>query len=443
MAATAAQFGADGWGDEGRLVGLAAAVDALVSVRVDVLDDATVGAELEAVEAARRRLEARSCRLAQALSRREARRARAKNPGDGRAGQRAARLARKRMADRLNWTPRQAKQAVDDGDKLDSMPAAGPAADAGEVSARHARILADTLKHFAGERRDRLEAELLAAAKTQDATTFARTCRARLADEDHDAAMADQARRHGRRRATLGETDDGMTTLSGRWAGLDAETVATAIHAFRRPDRPGEHRQAAQRTADAVVDALAAALRGGHPPAGHGVRPHVTVTVRASDVARDAGSAEAAWTGPVAYGEVRRLLDDAGLAWLALDDDGVPLAGGRETRSVPAGLWRALVARDKGCIAEGCDAPPAWCDVMHLHTAHAAGGRLTLDNAGLGCRHHHRRYDLGGWQVTWHHGRPTMHPPRRHPPDTTTADDPTPDDPDDPTRGPRDPPLPL
>ncbi|MDX1659768.1 MAG: hypothetical protein R3343_13175, partial [Nitriliruptorales bacterium] len=58
--------------------------------------------------------------------------------------------------------------------------------------------------------------------------------------------------------------------------------------------------------------------------------------------------------------------------------------------------------------ADGCDIPAAWCDVMHLDTPHRHGGPLTLDNTGLGCRHHHRAYD---------HGRLTLH---RHPDGTPT-----------------------
>ncbi|MBW3576768.1 MAG: iron-containing alcohol dehydrogenase, partial [Actinobacteria bacterium] len=162
---------------------------------------------------------------------------------------------------------------------------------------------------------------------------------------------------------------------------------------------------------DAVIDALSAALRAGQAPTTHGVRPHITITVALDTVRNGAGPAQGTWTGPVAYGQVRHLLDDAGLAWLAVDRDGLPLAAGPEVRTVPAGPWRALVHRDGGCIAKGCDAPPAWCDVMHLGAPHAQGGRLTLHTAGLGCRYHHRRYDHHTWQITWTHQRPILHPP--------------------------------
>ena len=124
-----------------------------------------------------------------------------------------------------------------------------------------------------------------------------------------------------------------------------------------------------------------------------------------------AGVVETTWLGPLPFAEIRRLLSDAGVARLLIDPAGVPLEAGEDVRTVPAGLWRALQARDQGCIADGCDTPAAWCDVMHLDRPDRLNGRLTLDTAGLGCRHHHRCLDLNNWHVNWHNRRPTIRPP--------------------------------
>lgn len=100
----------------------------------------------------------------------------------------------------------------------------------------------------------------------------------------------------------------------------------------------------------------------------------------------DAGVAETTWLGPVPYAEVRHLLADAGISRLLTDPDGVPVEAGAAVRTVPAGLE----------------------------------GRLSLDNAALGCRRHHRRYDSHGGTITWTNGRPTLSWPnqqtRRPPP---------------------------
>jgi hypothetical protein len=112
---------------------------------------------------------------------------------------------------------------------------------------------------------------------------------------------------------------------------------------------------------------------------------------------------------------VRRYLDDANWSWIVVDEEGVPLEAGPETTHVPAALWRCFVNRDGGCIADGCDARPEWCDVMHLGDWRKDGGRLTLDSGGLGCRSHHRKLDHGGWVVTWIGRRPVLHHPDRPP----------------------------
>jgi hypothetical protein len=63
---------------------------------------------------------------------------------------------------------------------------------------------------------------------------------------------------------------------------------------------------------------------------------------------------------------------------------------GRATRTISPALWRALVARDGGCTAPGCHAPPDQCEAHHIvHWAH--GGATDLDNLQLLCRHDHRR----------------------------------------------------
>jgi hypothetical protein len=393
-----------------RLAGLSTAVDALVSVRVDELSDGEVEAELRVVEVARRRLEVRANRLAAALTSRRARRAREADPGDGRAGERAARAARRELADMLNWTPQQAKGATEAGRVMLWHPGAAAAADRGELSARHLKVLSGVLDHLCAGVRDDLEAELVEAGKGMDVREFGRLCRRRLAEVDHDAAMRDLDANHARRKAHAFQGEDGMVVVSGRWAGLDGEVVLTAVDAFRRADRAGECRTPGQRTADAVIDALRAALRAGDAPAVHGVRPHVTVTVDAAQLGQATGAGETTWSGPVPLGELRRVLDDCGLGWIVRDPHGLPLEAGERVRTVPAGLWRALVDRDRGCIHHGCDTPAGWCDVMHLHTPHRDGGRLSLDNAALGCRHHHRAYDRGGLELVWNHGRPRLEP---------------------------------
>ena len=80
-----------------------------------------------------------------------------------------------------------------------------------------------------------------------------------------------------------------------------------------------------------------------------------------------------------------------------LDPDSLPLDVGRSTRTVPPHLRHALLVRDGGCVAEGCDRPPAWTEAHHV-VHWAEGGATALDNLVLLCRAHHRKVHEGGWQ---------------------------------------------
>ena len=405
---------------------LDAAVDQLAQLPVDELDDDAICAQLSAVDQAHRRLDARRCRLAAALSQRRTARARERARANGQDDQRAAQRARKELerelADQHQWTTSDAKRTVEVGDQLGTDQAAQSAFDAGVLPPRHAKLLADTLRYLHGAQREHASRRLVAAAAEQDAHTFGRTCRRLLGELDGAAAVRAETRRHHRRRAAVAITEDGMLSLTGQWSGLDAEVLATAVDAFRSQDTGGVSRTAEQRTADALVEMARAALRAGEAPTVHGVRPHISVTLDYAAILADAavveqgGQAssqvvETTWMGPLPFAEVRRLLADAGISRLLVDPDGVPLEAGAQVRDVPAGLWRALQARDGGCIADGCDAPAGWCDVMHLDRPFHLHGRLTVDTAGLGCRHHHRCFDLYGWQVVWDDRRPRLRPP--------------------------------
>lgn len=382
-------------------------------------------------------------------------------PGRERA---AVQAATRELRDHLGLSPSEAKQASERGRVLQARPqlatatsgdgsatggGAGGRPDTGARGADGAaggrplrpdqiavigRIVADVPPEHA----DRVEAELVAAAATQHATELGRTARRLLAELDAEAANEAEERRHRRRRVSMVQTPDGMTCLSGQLAGLDAEVLRTAVAAFSTPDAPGElARSAEQRTADALVAALRAALDGGQAPADRRVRPHLVVLVpldamvdgtRSADgvhaTGRDTGDqsdphhaigpsgtgdleaagdlggvAELAWSGPIPARQVRRLLTDATVRLLGIEPNGVPIAMSRAVEQPTAALYLALVARDGGCRYPGCDAPATWCDVAHAE-ARRHDGPLTIDNCLLLCRRHHRKVDLGRWTIT-------------------------------------------
>ena len=403
---------------EGVVDRLLAAAAELADRDLDGRPDGQLGADLETLEQVRRRVEAHQIALADILKTRRTRRLRERGTDADKAARQAERATQDELTDTLQWSRSDARRATRLGRELHAAGTSDGTRDAfsaGHLPPRHAKLLADTLRHLVGAERDWAEAVLLEAARREDAVTFGRTCRRLLAELDHEAAMADEDRRHARRGARMTQTDDGMLALSAHLSGIDAETVATAIHAFRRPDPPDVRRSPEQATADAIVDLAAAALRAAEAPAHHGIRPHATVDLDYRTLLAQAGVTDAVWMGPLPFGEARRLLADCGVSRLLVEPDSTPVEAGPETRNVPNGLYRGLLRRDGGCIAVGCDAPAAWCDAMHLDHPYRFEGRLSLHNAALGCRLHHRKYDRANWKITWIDGRPVLHPPGRPP----------------------------
>ena len=189
---------------------------------------------------------------------------------------------------------------------------------------------------------------------------------------------------------------------------LDPESgamVLTALASATAPRGPDDHRSAGQRRADALVDMCGVCLDHGSLASSGGVRPHLLVTAPATSFASAAGVApstevpEVAWTGPLPNDSVRRLGCDADITRVLLDSDSLPLDVGRSTRTVPQQIRQALVVRDRGCVAEGCDRPVAWTEAHHV-VHWAEGGRTALDNLVLLCRTHHRKVHDAKWEFT-------------------------------------------
>ena len=247
--------------------------------------------------------------------------------------------------------------------------------------------------------------ELLELAGRLDALAFGRATRRLLGRIRPEALARDERRKHLDRSFRGTDTEDGGFACSGLLYGVAAEEARVALDAFRQPDTPDEVRTPAQRGADAVQQLCAAALRSGDAPTQHGVRPHVAVVFTAEQYAALMRSPEStmglfAGSGNAASGRaLREITDDCRLFRVVLDAKGAPIEVSDTVRTVPIGLWRALVVRDGGCVWPGCDAPPSWCDVAHGNVAYTRDGRLSPDNALLRCRRHHRRFDHGPYKV--------------------------------------------
>ncbi|MGH3792150.1 MAG: HNH endonuclease signature motif containing protein [Pseudonocardiaceae bacterium] len=80
---------------------------------------------------------------------------------------------------------------------------------------------------------------------------------------------------------------------------------------------------------------------------------------------------------------------DAKIIPVVLSGDSEPLDVGRAMRTVPLGIRRALVARDRGCTFPGCDRAPALCHAHHVLEWNN-DGYTEVNNMCLLCPTHHR-----------------------------------------------------
>jgi 5-methylcytosine-specific restriction protein A len=117
-------------------------------------------------------------------------------------------------------------------------------------------------------------------------------------------------------------------------------------------------------------------------------------------------SAELDEAGSISAEAARRIACDASVSRVITRGGSEPLEVGRRTPVVPAGLRRAVVARDRRCRFPGCDRPSPWCDAHHV-VHWADGGETGLHNLVLLCRRHHRMVHQG-FGLAMNGGRPVF-----------------------------------
>lgn len=377
---------------------LAGLTDALVGLHVDQLSDADLDQVLRRLQASIGKLQALRTRTAGEY---EARAIAKAGPGREQRGEQDARMF---LRHELGLTPTEAKQAGTTGRQLRETPDLGAAHATGRITEAHARIIAELLswlpETMPSSRREAFEARLITLAGELEFVSFGKKARRLFAEIDLRAAEDRERRQHRRRSLTIGNADDGAVVGSFRLYGLQAEKLRTALDAASVSDPAGgPFRSTEQRNADGLEVLCDLSLRDGHLPTQHGVRPHVSVLVTWAELDLGAGVADLAFTGPITIAGLRPLLRDCTVSRIILDPDSVPIEVGEASRTVHAGFWRMLVARDRGCTWDGCEAIPAWCQVAHGQVPFRKGGRLRLEDAALLCVRHHRIFDSQPWKM--------------------------------------------
>jgi hypothetical protein len=283
-----------------------------------------------------------------------------------------------------------ARERVSVARRLRELPETSAAFRAGEMSYAHARQISAATGDVNREVAAEGEPILVEAARNLDPRGLGVVIAHWRNAVDPDGFLARANDAHERRRFDISETFEAMTVLDGQLYGDDGAMVRTAIDAYSKP-HPGDTRTPTQRRADALVELARHVLNRRDAPSSGGERPHLNVQVDLAMLEGRAGTqgAELDWGGVVGGETARRLACDAGVSRIITDGAGEPLDVGRRTRTIPSALRRAVIARDRHCVAPGCDRPPGWCDVHHRRHW-IDGGETALRNLELRCHLHHR-----------------------------------------------------
>jgi hypothetical protein len=285
-----------------------------------------------------------------------------------------------------------------------------------------ARGLAKIEPHASTEEFADAEAFLLREGVGLHAGHIARLARRIEAVLDPDGAEPDDRARRSRS-LTITEVGGGLHRIKGLLTDETAALFKAALDPLAAPrpatsagnGEPAEQdtRTPGQRNHDALADICRQFLRFGDLGTAHGARPHVHVTASVQTLRGDAGHpfARTATGEDLDIATLQRIACDAGLTPVVADTLGVPLAVGREKRLATPAIWAALVARDIGCIGEGCTRPASWCEAHHF-PPWPDGGATDLDKLALLCSHEHHLVHHEGWEVRLGaDGHPEMIPP--------------------------------
>ena len=283
--------------------------------------------------------------------------------------------------------------------QLEKLPETEKAFQRGDLGYEHVAILSRTAEHVGVAAVQKAEAQLLAQAQSHDPGQFAGMAREFEHRTDAEAALSEANRAYKRRYLHLSEPKDGLVHLDGL---LDAEggaVLKTALDRLMPPPSRDDDRTAGQRRADAMVDLARKALDGSKPGSTGGQRPHLVITASVETLAGVPGAAPARMEGlgAISLETAERHGCDATVSWLAGKAE-LESETSHAHRQIPPSTRRALVARDRECVFQGCHRPAGWCDGHHVKFW-SRGGQTKLDNLALVCGRHHRMLHEDGWTL--------------------------------------------
>ncbi len=316
------------------------------------------------------------------------------------------------VRERCNLSGGAAAERVNVARQLETLPQIEKALAKGNVGYQHVALIARAAENVGSAPVQKEEQNLLKAAQTMDPGRFAVVAKGFEHRVDAAAALLEANHAYERRYLHLSEPQNGMVRLDGM---LDLEggaTLKAALSALMPPPANDDDRTPGQRRIDALVDLARRPLDGSKLGTVGGQRPHLLITASAETLLglKGAPPAEMAGVGPIPMETAQRLACDATVSWLLGQAELESESASDAHRQIPAATRRALVARDRDCVFNGCHRPAIWCDGHHL-VWWTRGGKTALPNLALVCGRHHRMLHEEGWTLERKDGRWVTRPP--------------------------------
>jgi len=301
-----------------------------------------------------------------------------------------------------------AAERVEVARQLEKLPQTETAFANGDVGYQHVAALARTAEHVGAAAVRKEEASLLQAARTMDPGQFTAVAKSFEHRVDAAGALAEANHAYQRRYLHIGEPIDGLVRLDGL---LDAEggaTLRAALQGFMKPVKD-DARSYGQRSADALMELCRQG--SGSKRNGAGPRPQLIIRASVDTLAGIPGApaGELEGGGNVPAETVQRYACDSAIIRITGQGE-LDHELSHATRTIPPSTRRALEARDRHCVFQGCGRQLNWCDGHHL-VWWTIGGPTTLPNLALLCRPHHRMVHEEGWTLERRDGRWIARPP--------------------------------
>ncbi|HEY1739608.1 MAG TPA: DUF222 domain-containing protein, partial [Acidimicrobiia bacterium] len=217
-------------------------------------------------------------------------------------------------------------------------------------------------------------------------------------DEADDREPAD---RNGLHISPVG----GRWHVNGDFDAKDGKTIDTAVSAALDTPRDGDERSSAKLRADAWVRIARFFMDHGELGLEGGERPHVTLTISWDEIMswlpiRALPNDPSDLAAFLTRADKAQILCDCNVARIVLGPDSQPLDVGREHRTAPLYLRRAIAQRDRHCRFPGCDRKANRCEAHHV-IPWWQDGPTNINNMILLCPFHHHVVHRQGWTNTF------------------------------------------